>query len=132
MAVRLLKLGLLAAGVAGLWAGGLMGFQTSPWAVCTEAAAWERVKDGVRGHLVSPKLAEFPDLAAVRIERHGACSFRVAGFVDSSNLMGVLLRADFSALVAQDDQGALRVEVKSLITRGSLSAPTALAAVAAR
>jgi hypothetical protein len=119
MAVRVFH-ALLAGGLmTGFWTAHAT-YTTSGLAPCSRAAAYERVKDGLRQRLVAPSGAVFPDLDGVRIEAAGACAWRVSGFVDASNMLGVLLRADFDAHVGPDAEGRMQMRLDALRTRGTL------------
>jgi hypothetical protein len=117
MAVRLLQLLLFAGCVVVFAALGLVTFKSSRYAACSEAAAYESVKDGLRGVLLAPQHAIFPTLGEVRIERSGSCTFRVRGYVDSANLLGVLLRAEYQARIERDATGQVRMRLDGLVTR---------------
>jgi hypothetical protein len=111
MAVRLIQMILFTACVTVLWAAGLAAWKTSAWAACSKSAAWERAKASVRGVLIAPGAAEFPDLAQVRLSRSGDCRWTVEGYVDAVNLHGAFLRADFQLLVGDE------VRIETLTTR---------------
>ena len=87
----------------------------------SEAAAYEWVKDGVRGVLLAPRKAVFPALGEVRIERSGNCTFRVRGYVDSANLLGVLLRAEYQAGSGGRSGRQVRMRLDGLTTREARS-----------
>lgn len=117
MAVRLVQLLLFTGCVAVFAVVGVLTFKSSRYSACSEAAAYESVKDGLRGVLLAPQHAVFPDLSDVRVERSGACAFRVRGYVDSANLLGVLLRAEFQARIERDATGQVRMRLDGLNTR---------------
>jgi hypothetical protein len=53
-------------------------------------------EDFIKDHLRAPTTASFPSEREFRVTRGGNCEFDVAGYVDSQNAFGAMIRSDVS------------------------------------
>lgn len=69
--------------------------------VCSESFAYGAAKSIMEKRLASPGSAKFASLgnSAMKVEKLGACKFRVHSFVDSQNGFGALVRTSFAITV---------------------------------